>query len=74
MRAKKENKVYQVKTDAEKQRYLNAGYDIYDDKGKLLEHSPMKKIAYGEYAKLKKENEALKAENAKLKKEAKAGE
>ena len=74
MRAKKENKVYQINTEAEKQRYLNAGFDIYDDKGKLLEHSPLKKIAYGEYAKLQEENKALKAEIAKLKKEVKAGE
>lgn len=72
MRAKRENKVYQVKTDAEKQRYLNMGYDIYGEDGKLLEYSPLKKIAYSEYAKLQKENEVLKAENAKLKKEAKA--
>lgn len=72
MKAKKENKVYQISKEAEKQRYLDAGYDIYDDEGNLVVHSPLKKIAYSEYAKLQKENEALKAENAKLKKEAKA--
>lgn len=62
MRAKKDNKIYQVTTDAEKERYLKEGFDIYDDSGKIVEHSPVKKIAYGEYAKLKEENTALKAE------------
>jgi len=62
MRAKKENKVYRIATESEKQRYLKEGYDIYDEEGKILEHSPLKKIAYGEYAKVKAENDALKAE------------
>lgn len=69
MKAVKENKVYRIETESEKQRYLKAGYDIYSDDGVLLEHSPLKKIAYSEYANLEKqvadlakENEALKAE------------
>lgn len=66
MKAKKENKVYTINTDQEKSRYLKEGYDIYDDNGKLLEHSPLKKIAYSEYAKLLEENAKLKAENAEL--------
>ena len=33
----------------------------------LLEHSPLKKIAYGQYAKLEAENKALKAEIEQLK-------
>ena len=61
MRAKKENKSYRISTEQEKQRYLKDGYDIYDDEGKLLEYSPLKKIAYSEYDKLKKENEELRA-------------
>lgn len=68
MKAKKENKIYKITTDAEKQRYLKEGYDIYSDAGQLLEHSPLKKIAYSEYAKIQEENAALKAENAILKK------
>ena len=66
MKAKKENKSYKISSDLEKQRYLKEGYDIYDDDGKLLEYSPLKKIAYSEYAKLKVDAEALKAENELL--------
>lgn len=60
MKAKKENKVYRITTEQEKQRYLKEGYDIYDDEGTLIEHSPLKKIEYGKYAALKKELEELK--------------
>lgn len=62
MKAKKENKIYRIDTESEKKRYLNEGFDIYDDEGKVLEYSPKKKIAYGEYVKLQKENNALQAE------------
>lgn len=67
MRAKKENKVYRIETEVEKKRYLNEGFDIYDEDGKIIEHSPKKKIAYGEYAKLQEENVALRAEIETLK-------
>ncbi len=67
MKAKKENKTYRVTSDLEKQRYLKEGFDIYDDEGKLLEYSPLKKIAYSEYAKAKAENEELKVRIAELK-------
>ncbi len=60
MKAKKENKVYTITTDQEKQRYLKEGFDIFDDDGNILEHSPIKKIEYGKYAALKKELEELK--------------
>lgn len=61
MRAKKENKSYRITTEQEKQRYLKEGYDIYDEKGNLLEYSPTKKIAYSKYAELLEENKALRA-------------
>ena len=66
MKAKKENKIYQINGEIEKQRYLKDGYDIYDDEGKLLEYSPLKKIAYSDYDKLVKENASLKAENESM--------
>ena len=69
MRARKENKVYQVATDAEKQRYLKAGYDIYDDNGNIVEHSPLKKVAYAELDKEKQQNAALKEELEALREE-----
>lgn len=67
MKAKKENKVYTITTKQEKQRYLKEGFDIYDDEGEILEHSPLKKIAYSKYAELEKVNQKLVAENEALK-------
>lgn len=67
MKAKKENKVYTITTESEKQRYLKEGFDIYDDEGNLTDHSPLKKIEYSKYANLKSENAALKEELEKLK-------
>lgn len=66
MKAKKENKSYRISNEMEKQRYLKEGFDIYDDNGKLLEYSPLKKIAYSEYVKVKEENELLRAQIAKM--------
>lgn len=59
MKAKKENKVYAINSEQEKQRYLKEGYDIYDDEGNIMEHSPKKKIAFSEYMKAAKEIERL---------------
>lgn len=65
MKAVKDNKIYTIERDFEKSRYLKEGFDIYDDDGKILEYSPLKKIAYSEYAKVVEENKVLRA---KLKK------
>ena len=67
MKAKKENKVYTIQ-EREKKRFLEEGYDIYDDDGKVIERSPKKLIKYSEYEKVLKENAALKAELEALKK------
>lgn len=72
MKAVKENKVYRIERESEKQRYLKAGYDIYSDEGVLMEHSPMKKIEYGKYAELEKNVEELRKENEDLRKENKS--
>ncbi|EXG84072.1 hypothetical protein K413DRAFT_0784 [Clostridium sp. ASBs410] len=81
MKAKKENKVYTI-TETEKKRYLDTGYDIYNDDGELIEHSPLKKITVAEHEKeisaLREENAALKAQLVEkekpAKEKAKAGE
>ncbi len=65
MKAKKENKVYTI-NELQKKRYLEQGFDIYDNEGNVLEYSPLKKVLYSEYVKLQKENMALKEENEKL--------
>ncbi len=59
MKAKRENKVYAINTEQERQRYLKEGYDIYDDEGKIMEYSPKKKISYGAYMEALKEIERL---------------
>ena len=49
MKALKDNKEYTI-AEEQKHAYLEEGYDIYGEDGKLLEYSPKKKIAYSEYA------------------------
>ena len=66
MKARKENKVYRISTEQEKQRYLRDGYDIYSDEGKLIEYSPQRKISLSEYETLAEENESLKEANESL--------
>ena len=65
MYAKKLNRVIKV-TDANKDYYLNNGYDIVE-KGKVIEHAKNKKVSVSEYEKLMAENEKLKAELEKAK-------
>ena len=50
MKAKKENKVYEVDKII-KDRYVKLGYDIYDDEGNLIEYAKNKTVAYEEYEK-----------------------
>lgn len=66
MKARKENKVYVV-DKVTKDRYVKAGYDIYDDNGKIIEYGKNKTVSYEEYEKVKKELEELKNEKAKEK-------
>lgn len=51
MKAKKDNKVYKVDATT-KGTYLAAGYDIYDDNGKIIERSPSSTISRKEYDEL----------------------
>lgn len=59
MKAKKDNKVYEV-DKITKNRYVKDGYDIYDDEGKLIESAKNKTVPYEEYEKIKKKLEELK--------------
>lgn len=59
MKAKKENKVYEVDKTS-KDRYVELGYDIYNDNGELIENAKNKTVAYEEYEKIK-----IELENAK---------
>lgn len=62
MKAIRANKEYTV-TEVNKQYYLNEGYDITDDNGKIIEHSPKKMIKYSEYQKVLEELEKAKADS-----------
>lgn len=66
MKAIKENKVYTVDKTT-KERYLKAGYDIYDENGKIIENAKNKTVPYDEYEKIKNELEELKAKEEKTK-------
>lgn len=61
MKAVKANKQYTI-SETEKPSYLAQGYDILDDNGSVIEHSPQAAVSYSEYEKLLNENAALKAE------------
>lgn len=58
MKAKKGNKVYRI-TEDNKRRYLEEGFDIYDDDGEVLEYSPQKKVLYSDYVRATKEIASL---------------
>lgn len=70
MRAIKGNKVYTI-VDAEKAFYVKQGFDITDDKGKVIQNGAGKKVSMEEFQVLKEENEKLKKEIKELKKDAK---
>ncbi len=72
MKARKENKVYRISTEQEKQRYLRDGYDIYSDEGNLIEYSPQRKISLSEYETLAEEKESLRKANETLAEENKS--
>lgn len=60
MTATKGNKVYTI-TEQEMQFYVDSGFDILDDTGKVIKHGRGKTVPYDEYLALKEELEALKA-------------
>ena len=68
MKAIKDNKVYTV-DETTKDAYLAQGFNITDDKGKVIERSPSSSVSYEAYSKVVAENKALKAEIKKLKAE-----
>lgn len=63
MKAIKGNKVYSV-DEISKKSYLSQGYDIIDDSGDIIEHSPVSAVPYSEYAKVIAENEVLQSQLA----------
>ena len=70
IKVKRGNKILRIKA-SDKKRYLDLGYDVIDERGKVVEHNT-KTVTLAEYRALIAENTALKAEIEKLKKRAKA--
>ena len=66
MKAIKANKVYSV-TSEEAKAFKAQGFDIFDEKGKLVEHGSGSSVSLEEYEALKAENQKLKADIKKLK-------
>lgn len=58
MKATKGNKVYSI-DEAQKKRYLEAGYDICDDNGKVLDYGRGKTVPYETYAAVVRERDEL---------------
>ncbi len=71
MYAVKDNRELEVTNDAEKSALIKQGYDIIDEKGKLIAAGRGKTVPYEQYETIKAENEKLKAENKKLKEDKK---
>lgn len=70
MKASKGNKVYSI-SETQKKSYLEAGYDITGDNGKVIATGIGKTVPYEDYEKALTENAALKEEVKKAKEEAK---
>lgn len=67
MKAVKENRVYTV-VDAEVEAFRKEGYDIYDDKGKIVAYGVGKTVPYEQYVALQNQVDDLKKEIVSLKK------
>lgn len=71
MRAKKDNKVYDI-DQSQANRYMKQGFDIYNDDGSLNSYSDLKTIKYCDHLKevneLKAKLDEAQKENASLKK------
>lgn len=72
MRAVKNNKEYII-DEKQKKSYQDAGFDIYNDDGKMIAYGKGKTVPYGDYAALaervktaEEENEILKAKVAEM--------
>ncbi|MBQ1292959.1 MAG: hypothetical protein IIY21_02890 [Clostridiales bacterium] len=66
MVAVKENRVYTI-TDAEMESFRKEGYDILDDKGKVIAYGVGKTVPFEKYVELQEQVESLKKEVASLK-------
>nr|DAE50740.1 MAG TPA: hypothetical protein [Bacteriophage sp.] len=73
MIAVKGNKEYTIEQSQQKF-YQDAGYDIKNDSGEIVAYGKGKTVAYGDYVKVVKELEALRAKKEKKPAAKKEGE
>lgn len=73
MIAVKGNRVYRI-DEGEKEARREEGFDIFDDKGKMLAPAKNKTVPYDKYAALETENAKLKKQIKELKKGEMPGE
>lgn len=67
MKAIKENRQYTI-TEADVSAYQKDGYDVYDDKGKLVAYGAGKTVDYNKYAEALQKIKKLEAELKRAKK------
>ena len=60
MKAIKANKAYTI-NEVSKEAYLSQGFDIANDEGKIIEHSPSGNVSREEYDRVLSELESLKS-------------
>ena len=65
MKAVKGNKVYTI-DEKQKKAYVEAGFDIKDDAGKVIAYGRGKTVPYADYAALQEANKKLQEENETL--------
>ncbi len=68
MKAVKENKVYTI-TEQQRKAYVTQGFDITDDRGRIIEYAAGKTVPYAQYAALLEENNRLKKQLAAAQKQ-----
>lgn len=65
MKATKGNKTYSI-DETQRKHYIEGGFDIVDNDGKVLDHGRGKTVPYDEYMKIKESHENLLQEYASL--------
>ena len=65
MKAAKENRIYSISED-QKDVYIDAGFDIYDDSGEKIASGKGKSVSVDAYEKLEAEYEKLKEEKSSI--------
>lgn len=66
IKVRKANKILRI-DESEKTKYMDLGYDVINEKGKVLEHNT-RSVSMAEFNAMKERCDALEKENAELRK------